>query len=178
MILIKMMRTIFILMLFSLLLSACNGNGKSSAEKAETVSWYNQQKEQGWSKKQNGGLLLMSENYHVIDGKPIALAFNVINSEGYYIASLMLTDVSKNVETEGEHCPSLDRDYPRVGMVFDGEALQWTSERPTGSSVALCYNKDVDTLLTKLFETHSFKTTVRLSDGTNLEYKFSPYLKK
>ena len=173
-------------MLLPLLLSACGGKAQSDANsiqsdeaKPETVSWYAQQKQQGWFKKQNGSISLLSDNYHVIDGRPIAVTFSIINAGGgVYIAALVLTDVSKNVDTEGERCPSLDESYPRVGMMFDGEALQWTTERPAGSAVALCYDKDADELLAKLFETQNFNATVRLADGSNLEYKFKPYRQK
>lgn len=148
----------------------------SPSKSKATVDWYNQQS--GWFKNQKGNLMLFSDNVHSIDGRQIALAFDVVNAgAGRYFAALILTDVSKNVDNEGERCPSL-ANYPRVSMTFDGEPVEWTTERPVGSAVTLCNDNDANELVDKLVKTHNFTATVRLADGTNLEFKFSPYHQK
>ena len=175
------MKKFLIFILFPLVLSACGnkveGNSPSKEQDIETVSWY--VPSQGWAKNSKGSLVLLSNNYHIVEGHPIAMSINIVDAgAGHYLAALILNDVSKDVETTGERCPSLDVKYPRVSMMFDGSPLEWISERPVGSAVTLCSDNDASELIDRLVKTHDFSATVRLADGTNLQYKFSPYHSK
>lgn len=151
---------------------------QSSSNNGETANWYSEQKGK-WFKNPNGSPCILSDNYHIIDGRPIAASINVINAgAGHYLAAIILNDVSKNVEIEGERCPSIDAKYPRIAMMFDNEPVEWITERAVGSAVTLCNNADAEQLIDRLVKTHNFSATVRLQDGTQLQYKFSPYRQK